>query len=414
MNTRILFSHRARRVFIWIHLWLGLLLGAWFSLLGVTGSVLAWRTELGAWELSRKYPVQKPADGARMVSLSEATSALKKSFPDLDVSEISAISLPGARSSFYGFTVGRNRRTARQILLNPYSAQVLGTVAPRSGNVATIQQIHQRLIAGARGYALNGFLTVLAVPLLLSGLWLWWPSNIKQFKARVSVKREAPLHRKIYDLHNVLGVYLYLTLFVTTVTGALLVKSHMARDGLAKTWQEIKAGDAPPARESRRARGRNQPEQTQSRARGELKITPQGTLLSNDALLDLARRAVPQYEITRIQPAPSPDAAFVGSYSLPVGFATSQSISLNPYSGAVLKARETETANANQVVRGLHLGDFGGAFIKIIYTLTGIMPLGLFVSGLWLWARKKLRTKTKTPREIAVAAESNLTKNEAI
>ncbi len=414
------FPQRARRVLVWSHLWLGLILGAWFSLIGLTGSVLTWRTELGAAELSRRFPVSQPSPNAKIVSLSDATGALKKAMPDLDTKEIAGVTIPGARSSFYAFTLGRNRRTARQVLVDPYSSQILGTVAPRSGNVFLIQNFHQRLIAGARGYLFNGLLTLLSVPLLMSGLWLWWPAKIAQFKARLTVKRGAPLHRKIYDWHNIFGVYLYSTLFITTLTGVLLVANHIARDGWAKTWEEVRAGETPPARETRGARGgqsegrgaqnegarqeRGASAPAQNAAPGGReapKVVPQGESLDADTLLNRARQAVPQYQITRVQLPSSPDAPFEASYSLPTGFATNRTLYLNPYSGEVLPGKQPEGANYNSVVRGLHLGDFGGVLMKLIYTITGLMPLGLFASGVWLWARKKRRAKHKTPRETA-------------
>ena len=255
MNTRVLLSHRARRIFIWLHLWLGLGLGLWFSLIGISGSVLAWRGELGAWELSRRFPITTPAPDAKMLGLDAATAKLQSALPDLDLKQVSAVAPPQTPSDAYKFTVGRSRRDARTVVLDSYSGQIIGTAAPRSGPVFAIQNFHQRLIAGMRGYVFNGLLTVLGIPLLLSGLWLWWPKNIRQLRARLTVKSGAPIHRRLYDLHNVLGIYLYGVLLVTTVTGALLVKNHLQRDGLAQVMQELRESETPPAQNRRETRG---------------------------------------------------------------------------------------------------------------------------------------------------------------
>lgn len=405
MNTRVLLSHRARRVFIWLHLWLGLILGLWFSLIGLSGSVLTWRSELGAWELARRFPITTPVSGAKMLSLDEATGKLQTALPDLDLGQVSAIAPPQKPTDSYKFTVGRERRSARTVVLDSYSGQILGTVAPRSSNVFAIQNFHQRLIAGMRGYVFNGLLTVLGIPLLLSGLWLWWPNNAKQLRARLTIKRGVPLHRRLYDLHNVMGIYLYSLLLVTTVTGALLVWNHLQRDGLAQVVQELKAGEAPTPRRAENNRGAERARNAAPRGDNNAtpRVTPQGTRLSADELLDKARTATDGYAITRVTLPQKPDAPFAASYALANGFATGRTIYLNPYNGEVLSSK-TPRVNANNVIRGLHLGDFGGIAVKILYTLSGLMPLGLFVTGTWLWARKKLKSRTRNQMRVAETA----------
>ena len=425
MNSRVLLSHRARRIFIWLHLWLGLILGLWFSLIGISGSVLAWRTELGAWELARRFPIATPAPNAKMLGLDAATAKLQTAMPRLDMAQISAISPPKDAMDSYKFTVGRSRRDAKTVVIDSYSGSMLGVAAPRSGNVFVIQNFHQRLIAGVRGYFFNGFLTVMGIPLLLSGLWLWWPKNGKQLRARLTVKRGTPIHRRLYDLHNVMGIYLYSVLLVTTVTGALLVKNHLQRDGLAQVMQELREGETPQAPAGRGAGGRGESARSGGEAnanrggeRGENarsgaanvttnrgteqarggegapKVVPNGPRLSNDELLDRARVAAAGIAISRVSLPQTPDAPFAANYAVGTGFATGRTLYLNPYNGEVLPSK-MPVVEANNVIRGLHLGDFGGVFVKIIYTLTGLMPLGLFVTGFWLWARKKFKKRAR-------------------
>lgn len=430
MSTRTSFAQRARSVFFVTHLWLGLTLGAWFVLLGVTGSVLAWREELSAAEIRRRFPVQRPSEDAAMISLAQATEAIRIAYPDLDLGQIAAVTVPGARASAYGFTLGRDRRRARTILVDPYRGQILGTAQPRSGMVATIQQLHTRLLGGIRSYVVNGLLTAIAVPLLLSGLWLWWPKTVSQMRVRLTLKRGAPLRRQMMDWHNMAGAYLYVVLFATTLTGALIVGNHVARDGLAQTWQELKTGGPPqggpggPGREGgrmQRGEGQGQRGEQAARAGGPAREGRPGQggpggsgadsgptvavgkeRLSPDALLQIARQAVPGYEITRVQLPQRPDQAFRASYSVTTGFATSRSLFLDPYTGKVLPSPAPD-ADYNAVVRGLHFGNFAGAPMKLIYTVTGLMPLGLFVTGLVMWwkrlasqraarARRALRT----------------------
>ncbi len=388
MNSRVLLSHRARRVFIWLHLWLGLILGLWFSLIGLSGSVLTWRIELGAWELNRRFPIATPAPGAKMLGLDAATAAVRVANPELNMREISAIAPPQHALDSYKFTIGRDRKKADTLFLDSYSGQILGVAPPRSTNTYAIQNFHQRLIAGMRGYVFNGLLTVLGIPLLLSGLWLWWPKNGKQLRARLTVKSGTPIHRKLYDLHNVLGIYLYSVLLVTTVTGALLVKNHLQRDGLPKVMAELRGVEEPPAPKG--DKGEKKPQGDDETP----KVVPNGERLSNDALLDRARVAAAGAAISRVSVPRKPDDPFAANYAVGTGFNMGRTLYLNPYNGEVLPSKTPEV-EANNVIKGLHLGDFGGVLVKIIYTLSGLIPLGLFVTGFWLWARKKLKKRAR-------------------
>jgi hypothetical protein len=160
MYTRILLSHRARRLFIIIHLWLGLFLGAWFSLIGVTGSVLAWRGELNGWEMSRRYPIQKPSPDARMIPFSQVVAVATRPQPTRrhrpdgngspPISDTRVAFTPGSTSGAAGggsgaavsigipnskmpfYTIGGGRRQRLSTLIDPYSGREYQAVDMRS------------------------------------------------------------------------------------------------------------------------------------------------------------------------------------------------------------------------------------------------------------------------------------------
>ena len=375
MNSRVWLSHRARRVFIILHLWLGLILGLWFSLIGLSGSVLAWRSELGAMELRAKFPPQKPSANAPMIPLLQAIAlgAPQRNGKPLTVT------IPTRRSPFYVVVQGKAKR-GETTLINPYSGRVHPKVNTRQTRVGTIQQWHQRLIAGARGYVANGFFNALAIPLVLSGLWLWWPKNIAQLKARLQVKRGASFKRTLYNLHNVMGIYLYGILLVTTLTGAMLVVQHIAADGGLRAF--LSAEDAPPAKSVAPKPARDE-DQTP-----EVKIG--GARLADDEILQAARALRPQWELSRLQLPSRPNQAIAATFMKPFGFTNSETVFLDPYNGQKVSV---PTKDAGFNVRGwtkiLHLGEFGGVLSKLLYTLTGLMPTGLFVTGAWMWWNKK-------------------------
>jgi uncharacterized iron-regulated membrane protein len=435
MKSQILFSHRARRLFIILHLWLGLFLGAWFSLIGISGSVLAWRGELTGREMLARFPHEKISPNAAMIPLSQVVALARRprggaeGAPAVPAGNSTAgapalsIGVPHSKMPFY--MIGGGRRQRQSTLVDPYSGRVHRNVDMRSTWTFSIQQFHQRLIAGARGYVANGFLTALAVPLLLSGLWLWWPSNMAQFKARVQVKRGASLKRRLYDLHNVMGIYLYSVLFVTTVTGAMLVYQHVQADGgLAGYLQHEQEQQSAASRNQNPATGRGTEPRGASQQAGpepragqprtqqpQVPAVPVGARrLTEDELLAAARQLRPNYELTRIQIPRVNNEAAQATFALPTGLTTSENVYLDPYTGRVVEVRTTEGATRSpvrQLTRALHLGEFGGVSTKLIYTITGLIPLGLFITGVMMWWRKK-RTKSQIRARRAAVNEAQI------
>jgi uncharacterized iron-regulated membrane protein len=293
----------------------------------------------------------------------------------------------------------------------------------------------------------------MAIPLLLSGLWLWWPSNIAQLKARLQVKRGTSLKRRLYDLHNVLGIYLYSVLFVTTLTGTMLVYQHIQADGglvgYLQHEQEQTASGVANQRGNEQARRSNTPgtgagrnaadgsarggaTSTGSAQRGGQsgtgsssaasggpagnqrggneapKVRVQEKRFSEDEILAATRALRPERELTRIQLPRAVDEAVQATFALPIGLSTTESVYLDPYTGNLVQAQASDAPTRSpvrQLTRAFHLGEFGGVASKLIYTVAGLIPLGLFITGVMMWWGKQSKKRSARARKQSADAE---------
>ena len=67
-------------------------------------------------------------------------------------------------------------------------------------------------------------------------------------------------------------------------------------------------------------------------------------------------------------------------------------VAFDAYTGKPLAsdgASPTPGENTMNAVSQLHYGWFGNNWSKALYGLSGFMPLGLFITGLWMWLKKK-------------------------
>lgn len=86
---------------------------------------------------------------------------------------------------------------------------------------------------------------------------------------------------------------------------------------------------------------------------------------------------------------------------------------IHPYSGDVVGLRNAEIATAKEVVSvvnaSLHYGNFGGVWVKLIWTFFGILLSTLVASGTIIWTKRTARATREAmtrDRTASLAAES--------
>jgi uncharacterized iron-regulated membrane protein len=389
------FARRARKTFFFIHLWTGLLLGLWFTAVGLTGSGLAFMDELTALEVRTRLGIEGSAAGARLIPPSQALAAVKSAHPELSRRSTASMLVPTGRFPFYIFWKLPERRSGGDTMMyvvDPYSAKAYPPLNYTRFWIAWVKSLHMDLLAGATGLIANGVLSFFALFMLLSGIWLWWPATVNQLRMRLTLKRGQSIRRTLYDLHNMMGIYLFGLLFITTLTAVIWVADSATEGGVVKAIDKQKPKrEAPP------------------------EVTPQGTVLNVDLLVEKVGLALPEARINFISLPQKPNQPFVAQFFRSSnGLLSEGQIALDPYSGNVFKiVRESEKSTGQKtmtVVEDLHRGVYAGIWSKILYLLTGLMPLGLFITGLWMWFNKKRSEwKRRSKRGPAVSPSDKTT-----
>lgn len=381
------FSRRAHKVFFFIHLWTGLILGLWFAVIGITGSALAFMEELTALEARTRLSMPRTQGGVGTIPLSQAIKAVGDAHPELKKGDLSATLLPNAKYPFYIFWKFPKKRGGDTLMyvVNPETGQSYPPLNYSKFWIAFVKDFHMRLIAGATGLIANGVFSFFALFMLFSGLWLWWPSTVAQLKARLMVKRSHSIRRTLYDLHNVMGMYLYALLFLTTLTAVIWTYNDVVKDGVV-----IAIDKRPPAKEK------------------EPVVAAIGQSLGADELFQKAQAAVPGNTLYYVKLPVKPTQPFWALfYRSSNGLISNGRVVLNPYSGATMAIEHDVEKSAGTktmiLVEDLHRGTFGGLWSKILYFLTGLMPLGLLITGVWMWWRKKWSKISKARRKKTAA-----------
>lgn len=356
---------RVRKWLLRLHLFAGLTVGGLLALIGVTGSLLVFDTELDAKLNHQLLQVAAPANGS-YASLQAITERVARDFPQ---KQIARVRLPrgGSDACEICFKPPADK-PATCVYVNPYTTEITGTRIPDESLKQTIFMLHRKLLNGDTGETVVGVVGIMLLLMSLSGTILWLPRTINRrtLKRAFSVNR-AGWRRMNFDLHKVVGVIAFAFLLTSGATGAYMV-FHDALDPLVNTVTRSTPRPRPPASESGK-----------------------GSLPTLDEILARARIALPDAEMTFITLPAKPGAAITVRARVP-GEMHPNGRSIVYFDAANGNLLRTDNAlNAplgtriTNFINPLHTGRVGGIVTRLLLVLTGLVPAFLFMSGVVMW-----------------------------
>ncbi|RZK46092.1 MAG: PepSY domain-containing protein, partial [Hymenobacter sp.] len=249
-----------------LHLWLGVGAGLVLFVVCLSGTLYTFRTEVVEAVEADAYRVAPPA-GSQPLPASALVASLARAHPE---SQVTALMVPQAPDRAWTLTLttraairrqlaeeakeraaaargegpgpkgerggrggkgkrgghGRNH-DSQTLLVNPYTGAVQGNVdTALSKFFFGVMGLHRwLLIEGGVGQVITGISTLIFLVLELTGLVLWAPAKLRQWrnwklwKPGFKVKWDANWKRVNHDLHNTLGFYSFALLTVMALTG---------------------------------------------------------------------------------------------------------------------------------------------------------------------------------------------------
>ncbi|WP_316805423.1 PepSY-associated TM helix domain-containing protein [Pedobacter nototheniae] len=216
-----------------IHLWLGLATGLVVIVIGITGSLYVFEEEIRALTQKefRLVPEQnKPFAGLDKIIINFDQLATKDKIRGIRINEQIA-----------NATVEVTTKKNQVYYYNPYTAALV-----KKGGLdwlEVVQHIHTSLLLGKTGEFIIRWSVVIFVLMLLTGLILWFPGQMRLLKQSLTIKRNASFKRLNYDLHNVLGFYASIVLLVTALSGLYFAFKEVKTVASFLTGTKLSAGN---------------------------------------------------------------------------------------------------------------------------------------------------------------------------
>ncbi|MDO9106220.1 MAG: PepSY-associated TM helix domain-containing protein [Methylovulum sp.] len=230
-NTHLNQLKARRKLWLSVHLWLGLVLGLFLSIFGITGSILVFHAEINELLNPKLLTVTVPESNPAYQPLAHIFQAGRIAMPEsanhtfanYPRNETAAFKL------MYALPVANEVVENWEVYVNPYTAEVTGKQLMASSDnfvphsfIGFIFELHYALLLGEEiGYAVVGIMGALLVISVLTGLILWWPLTGKWLQA-LTVKRKASAERLNFDLHKTSGLYSALVLIPVLFSGVYM------------------------------------------------------------------------------------------------------------------------------------------------------------------------------------------------
>lgn len=382
---------RLRQFWLNLHLYIALSVGFLFALLGVTGSFNVFHWELE--ELS--LPTVKHEHDAKPLGLNVLMQNIRDRHPLKTGRWL--LFMPGYERDYVWAVFPKPEETRDEffaplrIQLNPYDGRVAGEHFWGKTLGTLVYSLHASLLTGKFwgpkvgkiGFKIIAFLGLFLLVSVATGIYLWWPRTGKFVKA-LTLKRSASATRFHFDLHRVTGFYGSAILAIIAFTGF----SFGYLDYLKPVVNLFSPVHTLHFRD---------PEGLKSKLRDEAEP------ISVEAAVDIADQIFPGAELRWLATPDGPEGIYAVEKRQP-GEANRRrprsKVWIDQYSGEVLAQENPNTFTAGETFLNLmwplHNGEFLGLFSRIIWCLTGLVPLILYVTGLKIWLKK---TKAKRRNE---------------
>ena len=362
------------RLWLNIHVYVGLAAGFFFALLGLTGSLSMYRQALDE-VLNPQLVIENPQDKPQN---------LDKIFANIRLAHPSRhgeweLEMPKSQDEMITAWYDNPHETFGEyyaplmVSVNPYTAEVVASRFWGHTFSTWMYNLHTQLLMGAFGARKVGILGLGLIASCLSGLYLWWPRNLASLRSLLGIQHRQGISRFAYDLHKLIGAFSFPLLLLLAFTGF-----HLAVPTFLETIV-----DAPGMRH------------------GEVGQTIRSTAVPNqhpvslEEAVTIARGLFPHAEIRRVATPAGEDGTFRVNLRRPEDINIRHPLTMvwiDRWSGQIREVRNPNKFSLGQkfisTLWPLHTGESFSLIGRQLWFIIGLAPSWLFISGLLQWLVK--------------------------
>lgn len=355
-----------------LHLWIGLALCLPMVVVGLTGSILVYRSELAAL-LNPPPPLTcatgKPHAVADIIETVQARIGM--GFKPVLYEPPAGPGRPASIQFIALEGVAAGPRVI-EVMVDPVSLDfVRQSYNAFPGFLGTVLRLHANLLMRRDGRVCVGWLGVAMLALGISGLILWWP-RWNRWRAAFVIKRGARGLRLYRDLHGAAGIWFFVVFITVSFSGIYFAFPRPIGAGI----KTLLPGRAPS---------------------GPVRIlTIEGVQrIDADRAIATALTAAPGARLRSVGLPLRPDQPYRVSLAGPgdARGAPEMTALINPWSAKLIDLVNPGRLGAAQIViawqDALHFGRGLGWVWRLLVFLSGLLPAMFAITGAAMWLTKR-------------------------
>ncbi|MBX6380169.1 MAG: PepSY domain-containing protein [Thermoflavifilum aggregans] len=388
------------RIIAWLHLWPGLISGLIVFIVSITGCLFVFQKEIS--ELTRKKILfissHHPANTFPLhILMDNAQSALGN---DKHITYITAYADPSRAWEMMAYAPDDSKavffpntlRYYESVFVNPYTGAVTGKINYKKDFFVIIKYIHWSLFLNTiYGQPIVGWSTLIFMLILITGMILWFPGkwNRHEIKKAFTIAWRSRWKRVNYDLHNVLGFYIFSIALILAFTGILF----------AFGWLRNMFSDVKHPRSKTAVQVSDQM----------LTSQPEGFL--PDQIFQAVRKHFPNAKRFILQlPADSTAPIYLSVYFQNEVYYDARTLAFDSQTGRLISDEafsfKTFGEKMLQMNYDIHVGSIGGITGKIIAFIGSLICASLPITGFIIWWGKRKKKTNKNRKPVILVSES--------
>ncbi len=369
-----------RSTWIKVHLYLALIAGFFFALMGLTGSISVYREELDEL-LNPRLVIEQPA-GKRQ-SLDKIMATVQNAHPNRYGSW--TLEMPRSAHGMVTVWYDKPRETFFELYaplmvsVNPYTAEVVASRFWGQTASTWLLDLHTQLNLGRFGWNAVGMLGLLLMVSIGTGVYLWWP-GWRGIWTALQVRHRNGMIRLALDLHRLTGLLSASALLVLAFTGF-----HLSYPSILETLT-----------------GSSGMEHGETGRTIISTATPNNHPVGLESAEFVARGPFPKAELRRVT-TPAGDSG-IYRINLRQGSEINQrhpytTVWVDRWSGQVKEVRDpngfTTGESFTTWIWPMHTGEAFGATGRLLWFVAGMGLFVLYVSGLLHWLHRRGMVKDR-------------------
>ena len=349
----------------------------------------------------------KPAVGADPIPAENLLNKITKELGG-KVTAISIYSDAGRTYQFNTKTKGDKSRSGTAYFVNPYTGEITGNSNEKNSMrdfMSSLFSLHRWLLLDKiekpvfsgitnreLGSKITGCATIIFTLGCITGLIIWFPKKIKNWRQGLKIKTRANWKRVNHDLHNSLAFYSLIFLLLMGVTGPQW-SFDWYRTGLQKSLGTYKN---PPEKVAKK-----NTDIVEANVESKNPKLPELNNLNLTDYINSANAKLPYKGDYRIV-LPEAGETTITLNKTRTGFfapAAADKITINTRSGEIIKTEIFKNKPVNERIAGsikaIHVGNVYGTFTKFLYFLACLIATSLPITGTLIWLNKLKKRKRR-------------------